>query len=88
MHQGRPVIATSAVGAAAGGLVRDMETGLVVEPGDPGALAAAIDRLLADEPLRRRLGDAARSDVKAYNYDAMSDAFEAAIHRAVNGRAS
>jgi glycosyltransferase involved in cell wall biosynthesis len=85
MHQGRPVIATSAVGAAAGGLVRDMDTGLVVDPGDPAALATAIDRLLADEPLRRRLGDAARNAVKAYNYDAMSDAFEAAIDRAVNG---
>jgi glycosyltransferase involved in cell wall biosynthesis len=34
MHQGRPVIATDAVGAAAGGLVRDGETGLVVPSGD------------------------------------------------------
>ncbi|MFZ0092202.1 MAG: glycosyltransferase family 4 protein, partial [Solirubrobacteraceae bacterium] len=48
MDQGRPVIATTAVGAAAGGLVRDGETGVVIAPGDPVALAAAIDRLLAD----------------------------------------
>ena len=34
MSQGRPVIATTAVGAAAGGLVRDGETGLVVPAGD------------------------------------------------------
>jgi len=36
------------------------ETGLTVEPGDHVALAAAINRLLDDEPLRRSLGSAAR----------------------------
>ena len=61
MHQGGPVIATTAVGAVAGGLVRDGETGLVVAPGDPVALAHAIDRLLADAALRDRLGAAART---------------------------
>ncbi len=82
MHQGRPVIVTTAVGAAAGGLVRDMETGLVVAPADPAALAAAIRRLLADAPLRARLGAAARAAVIPYNHDAMADAFVAAVYRA------
>src|SRR5581483_4469599 len=54
MHQSRPVIATTAVGAAAGGLVRDDETGLVVAAGDAAALAEAITRLLGDEALRAR----------------------------------
>ncbi|HWF36086.1 MAG TPA: glycosyltransferase family 4 protein [Solirubrobacteraceae bacterium] len=79
MHQGRPVIATTAVGAVAGGLVRDAETGLVVRAGDPAALAAAIDRLLADRELRARLGTAAREAVAGYTYDAMADAFDAAL---------
>ena len=35
-------------------------TGFTVEPEDPIALAAAINRLLDDEPLRRSLGSAAR----------------------------
>ena len=35
-------------------------TGLVVPPGDAGALAAALRRLLDDPPLRAKLGDAAR----------------------------
>jgi glycosyltransferase involved in cell wall biosynthesis len=82
MHQGRPVIATTAVGAAAGGLVRDRETGLVVAPGDAGALAVAVDELLGDAALRTRLGAAARAAVGAYTYDAMADAFAAALDRA------
>jgi glycosyltransferase involved in cell wall biosynthesis len=36
------------------------ETGLLVPPGDPDALADAVDALLADEPRRERLGQAAR----------------------------
>jgi glycosyltransferase involved in cell wall biosynthesis len=82
MHQGRPVVASASVGAAAGGLVRDGDTGLVVAPGDPGALARAIDRLIVDEPLRARLGAAARSAVAGYTYDAMERAFDRALERA------
>ena len=36
------------------------ETGLLVPPGDPGALADAVAELLADEPRREQLGRAAR----------------------------
>ncbi|MDQ7005783.1 MAG: glycosyltransferase [Acidobacteriota bacterium] len=43
--------------------VQDGQTGLLVPEGDPGALADAIWRLLADAPLRRRLGRAARERV-------------------------
>ncbi len=39
MHQGCPVLASTAVGAVAGGLVRHGETGWVVAPGDADALA-------------------------------------------------
>jgi glycosyltransferase involved in cell wall biosynthesis len=84
MHQARPVIVTSAVGAAAGGLVRDRETGLVVPPGDAAMLAQAISRLLDDETLRRRLGRGAQSAVGAYTYDAMVAAFERALAIAIN----
>jgi glycosyltransferase involved in cell wall biosynthesis len=83
MHQGRPVIATTAVGAVAGGLVRDGQTGLVISPGDPAGLAAAIEALLADRPLRERLGAAAREAVAPYTYDAMVGAFAAALATAI-----
>ncbi|HEY2440755.1 MAG TPA: glycosyltransferase family 4 protein [Solirubrobacteraceae bacterium] len=82
MHQGRPVVATTAVGAAAGGLVRNNETGLVVPPKDPAALAAAINRLLSEEALRARLGEAARQAVAGYTYEAMADAFDRALAQA------
>jgi glycosyltransferase involved in cell wall biosynthesis len=65
-HQGKPVIATSAVGAVAGGLLRDGRNGLVVPPGDSDALAAALRRLHDDPGLRARLGAAAREDVRPY----------------------
>ncbi|HMJ01433.1 MAG TPA: glycosyltransferase family 4 protein [Conexibacter sp.] len=82
LHQATPVIATTAVGAVAGGLVRDEETGLVVAPADPHALAAAIARLLDDPSLRTRLGEAGRAALEGHTYDAMADAFGAALTRA------
>jgi glycosyltransferase involved in cell wall biosynthesis len=79
MHQGRPVVASDAVGAVAGGLVVDGRTGLVVPSADAGALSAAIERLLGDSDLRARLGDAAREAVRPYTYDAMAAAFARAL---------
>jgi glycosyltransferase involved in cell wall biosynthesis len=63
--QGVPVIATDAVGAAAGGLVRHEQTGLVVPAGDEHALAAALRRVQDDPVLRARLGAAGRDAVAA-----------------------
>jgi glycosyltransferase involved in cell wall biosynthesis len=63
--QGVPVIATTAVGAAAGGLVRNEETGLVVPAGDEAALVGALRRLHDDASLRARLGGAGRAAVAA-----------------------
>jgi glycosyltransferase involved in cell wall biosynthesis len=66
MNQGVPVIATDAVGAAAGGLVRDGRNGLVVPAGDPRALAEALRRLHDDPALRDRMGATGREDVRAF----------------------
>jgi len=57
----RAVVATDCGGN--GELVGDGETGLVVPPGDVGALANALSRLLDDPTLRHRLGSAARQRV-------------------------
>jgi glycosyltransferase involved in cell wall biosynthesis len=79
MNRGLPVIASEAVGAAAGGLVRDGRNGLIVPAGDPGALARAIGRLAADVSLRARLGNAGAEDVLAFSHDAWAQGFSAAL---------
>ena len=58
MAHGRPVVACAVGGLR--DLVVDGETGLLVRPGDVAALRAALERLLADADMRRRLGEAAR----------------------------
>ena len=79
MHAGTPVIATGAVGAAAGGLVRDGRNGLVAPAGDAGALSARI-RALAGEPgLRERLGRAAAEDVKSFSLERWVAGMSAAL---------
>lgn len=79
MNQGLAVIATDAVGAAAGGLVRNRENGLVLAARDSHALAEAIVELATDAELRARLGAAGARDVLAYNYDAWAEGFSQAL---------
>jgi glycosyltransferase involved in cell wall biosynthesis len=79
MNRGLPVIATDAVGAAAGGLVRQGENGLVVPAGDSAALAQAISKLAADASLRERMGRAAGQDVRAYSHEAWAQGFSQAL---------
>jgi len=55
---GLPVIGTNVGGVPE--TMRADVTGLLVPPKDPAALAAALERLLADPALRRRMGDAGR----------------------------
>ena len=62
MHQRTPVIATDAVGAAAGGLVRDGRNGLVVPAGRRRRAGAAPSRACATtRRSRARLGAAGRA---------------------------
>src|SRR5207302_3911118 len=58
MNRGLPVIASDAVGAAAGGLVRDEGNGLVVPAGEPLALAQALRRMAGGPPRRVSSGGA------------------------------
>jgi glycosyltransferase involved in cell wall biosynthesis len=53
-----PVVASNVGGVSE--VVVDGDTGLLVPPGDPQSLAAAIERLLEDPVLCRRLGEAGR----------------------------
>ena len=64
MAASRPVIATH-VGAVPKMIIPE-KTGLLLQPGDAKALAAAILRLLNDTALRRRLGENGREHVRRY----------------------
>jgi phosphatidylinositol alpha-1,6-mannosyltransferase len=65
---GVPVIAGHSGGVAEA--VENGETGLVVEPDDPDAVAAALTRVFEDQLLARRLGQAGRKAVETYyNWD-------------------
>jgi glycosyltransferase involved in cell wall biosynthesis len=60
---------TPIVAAAAGGVLELVEhgrTGILVPPGDPVALAAALERLVADPRERERLGKAGRAHVERH----------------------
>jgi glycosyltransferase involved in cell wall biosynthesis/GT2 family glycosyltransferase len=58
MMSGLAVVATEVDGVPE--LVVDGETGLLVPPGDPDALAGALARLLSDPVLCRQMGEAGR----------------------------
>lgn len=60
----RPVIATAVAGTPE--LVRDGETGLLVPPGAPDALAGALTALAADPVRRRRMGERGRRRVEEW----------------------
>jgi len=62
MSYGVPVIGSDLGGIT--DIVVDGETGLLVPPQDPAALAAALERLATDRGLARRLGEAGGSHVR------------------------
>ncbi len=64
MTSAKPVVSTTVAGIPE--LVADGETGLLVQPRDPTALAAALARLLADAELRERFGRAGRARIETH----------------------
>jgi len=81
MAYGRPVVA-SAVGGLADAVEHEI-SGLLVPPGDAGALRAAIERLLDDPDLRRRLGIAGRERARGgWSWEAATQATLAAYSSA------
>jgi glycosyltransferase involved in cell wall biosynthesis len=67
-------------------LIQDEETGLLVPPRDPQALATAITRLASDRELAQRLGKNARQRVKDLMdgqrmIEAIEELYERLAHR-------
>jgi glycosyltransferase involved in cell wall biosynthesis len=72
MASGLPVVAAAATGATS--LVRNGETGVLVEPGDVGAFADALDTYAREPELRHRHGDAGLAYAKTQDWDEINAA--------------
>lgn len=72
MACGLPLISTE-LGTGTSFVNQHEQTGLVVPPNDPAAMASAINTLLADETLRRRMSEAALARAQnEFNVDKMA----------------
>ncbi len=81
---GKPVVTFDVDGAWE--VVREGHNGFVVPSGDVGALADRIARLVTDDDLRARMGDAATSMVDdSWTVDAMVERIEALYAEALAG---
>ena len=84
MFAGCPIVA-SEVGEVGGALAHG-EAGILVEPGQPAALAAALDRLLSDPDRARELGEhAVRRAAAEYDISRMVQRY-AGVYEALLGR--
>ncbi|MHB8773437.1 MAG: glycosyltransferase [Syntrophales bacterium] len=57
-------------------IITDGEDGILVSPGDEKALAQAIKRLLLDEGLRKRLGEAGRKRAEHFRVEQVIDEYQ------------
>ncbi|MNY03816.1 D-inositol 3-phosphate glycosyltransferase [compost metagenome] len=77
---GLPVVASRVGGV--GEVVLDGETGMLVPPADPEALAQALSRLLDDPALRVAMGERGRAHVaRCFDWQRNADAMEAVYER-------
>lgn len=81
MSMGRPLVASGIGGLR--DIVADQSTGLLVPPGDEGALRQALQRLLTDESLRRQMGEAARARVVTFQAGTVVPKIEELYRRSV-----
>jgi glycosyltransferase involved in cell wall biosynthesis len=84
MASGLPVVASRVAGTEE--VLAGTDAGLLVEPGDADALGAALDRMIGDAELRRRLGSSARERVAERYSVAAQAAAHAELYREVLAR--
>lgn len=80
-----PVVAAVATGAT--NLVRDGETGMLVDPGDAEGFADALEAYAKDTELRRRHGEEGLSEAQKMDWDRINSAVVRAYLRVIEKRA-
>ncbi|MGS2643473.1 glycosyltransferase [Streptosporangium sp. LJ11] len=73
---GLPAVACDA-SAGVRTLVEDGDNGMLTEPGNTGSFAAALERLMSDAELRRRMGARGRERMREYRLPRVLDRWEA-----------
>jgi len=84
MAAGLPVVASRVGGIPE--IVQEGRTGLLVDPGNPGALAEALRLLLRDEVRRKSMGRDARERVTRYDWDLIVPRILSVYTEALEGR--
>jgi len=84
MAAGLPVIASRVGGIPE--IVDGGRTGLLVDPGNPGALAEALRHVCRDEALRKSMGRRAREKVTRYDWDLIVPRILSLYVQALEGR--
>lgn len=79
-----PVVAAAATGATS--LVQDGDTGILVDPGDIGQYADALERYLRDPDLRRAHGNCGLAFSETQDWDLINAAVENAYYRVIERR--
>jgi len=85
MHFGKPIIVSENVGAA-NDIVVNGRNGLVVKADDPQALADALETLLGNPQLCRRMGQVSAEIEKTLDISQQVHAFLSAIQLAISSR--
>jgi glycosyltransferase involved in cell wall biosynthesis len=85
MACGLPVVAAVATGATS--LVREGDTGVLVEPGDADAFADALEAYAKDPELRRRHGEAGLAYAQTMDWDRINAAVVRTYLRVIDKRA-
>lgn len=86
MASGTPVVATRVGGVPE--FVADGVSGVLVEAGDAKVLAEAVCKLIASREQRLLLAEAGRLSSDRFDWKRLSDAYMAAFHAALNGKAT
>lgn len=85
MHFAKPVVVSAIPGSGPGWVVEQADNGCLVPPGDPRALAGALDQLASRPDERARLGhNGAEALARQFGIEAVSDAISDVYERALD----
>jgi glycosyltransferase involved in cell wall biosynthesis len=85
-NQGCPVVVTDAVGAGVGGLVKDEINGFIVPEKDPDRLAEALEKIILDYELWKKLSINAAEEIKKWTYERQAQGFLCAVNYALRNK--